>query len=219
MKEERCLMSYKGDYDILREFINESLDTNEVRIDEKIKTAVRAVGGENQFTYKSDWGNSFGGPQGKTGLPQSVEKLPGSIVDFGKSVATLGGAVGDKVKAGHKKLVSGSSRYDSASSTIAGHAGSAKGWVIDQRKAGVNKMTPWVRKLWHTVAGVPLPPDGLPHGPTAPDTFPFTIPGCPPSESEIASYFATLNSTDKKFLRTLDAGQLRDAINAQFGCD
>lgn len=86
-------MSYKSDYDILREFINESLDTNEVRIDEKIKTAVRAVGGENQFTYKSDWGKSFGGQRGKTGLPQSVEKLPGSVWKFGKSVLAVPGAV------------------------------------------------------------------------------------------------------------------------------
>ena len=107
-------MSYKSDYDILREFINESLDANEVRIDEKIKTAVRAVGGENQFTKESDWSKSFGGTRDWTGLPTSVRKLGpskdhagkwqgGSIGDFVKSGATLGGAVRDKIKSRRPK--------------------------------------------------------------------------------------------------------------------
>jgi len=65
-------MSYKSDYDILREFINESLDTSEVRIDEKIGTATNIS--KTELATNFDPGNVYGGDTGAFGLPTALVK-------------------------------------------------------------------------------------------------------------------------------------------------
>lgn len=229
-------MSYKGDYDILREFINESLDTNEVRIDEKITTSVKNTAADVELSKKSDWTKSFGGTRDWTGLPTSVRKLgpskdyagnwqKGSIGKFGKSVTTLGGAVGDKVKAGHKKLVSGSSRYKIGAEYVSGAVDSyvhkPKSRAIEMHRASVNKMTPKVREFWHKLAGEPdpAPPPLLPRPSITMPPMGPSLPGCPPSPSQVAAHFATLNSADRKFLRSLSRDDLTAYIDDEFGCD